>query len=40
MGRAARSRVEREFSIQTVAREHLALFHEILRERRGFAGAG
>ncbi len=37
MGSAARSRVEREFSIQTVAREHLALFHEILRERRGIA---
>jgi glycosyltransferase involved in cell wall biosynthesis len=30
MGRAARDRVEREFSIRAVARSHLALFHEIL----------
>ncbi|MGO9921522.1 MAG: glycosyltransferase family 4 protein [Isosphaeraceae bacterium] len=40
MGRAARSRVEREFSIQAVARKHLALFHEILRERKPLASAG
>jgi len=40
MGRAARSRVEREFSIQAVARKHLALFHEILHERHHQAGAG
>jgi glycosyltransferase involved in cell wall biosynthesis len=39
MGRAARSRVEREFSIQAVARKHLALFQEILRERELHAGA-
>ncbi|HKI19844.1 MAG TPA: glycosyltransferase family 4 protein [Isosphaeraceae bacterium] len=39
MGRAARSRVKREFSIQTVARKHLALFHEILHERAQVAGA-
>jgi glycosyltransferase involved in cell wall biosynthesis len=31
MSRAARSRVEREFSIATVARQHLALFNELLR---------
>jgi glycosyltransferase involved in cell wall biosynthesis len=30
MGLAARSRVEREFSIQAVAREHLVLFHELI----------
>jgi glycosyltransferase involved in cell wall biosynthesis len=30
MGRAARSRVERDFSIETVARQHLRLFHELL----------
>jgi len=40
MGRAARSRAEREFSIQAVARKHLALFHEILREREPLASAG
>jgi len=40
MGRAARSRVEKEFSIQAVARKHLALFHEILREREPLDGAG
>ncbi len=40
MGRAARSRVEREFSIQAVARKHLALFHEILHERESLASAG
>jgi glycosyltransferase involved in cell wall biosynthesis len=34
MSRAARSRVEQEFSIQTVARKHLALFEEILQNRR------
>jgi glycosyltransferase involved in cell wall biosynthesis len=33
MGRAARSRVEREFSIQAVARTHLALFHELIVNR-------
>jgi glycosyltransferase involved in cell wall biosynthesis len=33
MGRAARDRVEREFSIQSVARRHLALFEEILLAR-------
>jgi glycosyltransferase involved in cell wall biosynthesis len=33
MGRAARNRVEREFSIQVVARKHLDLFHEILCTR-------
>jgi len=30
MSRAARTRVEREFSIQTVARKHLALFQDIV----------
>jgi hypothetical protein len=34
MSRAARSRVEQEFSIQTVARKHLALFEDILQNRR------
>jgi glycosyltransferase involved in cell wall biosynthesis len=40
MGRAARRRVDREFSIHAVARKHLALFHEILGERPQLAGAG
>src|ERR1017187_4485278 len=31
MGRAARSRVDREFSIQAVARQHLALFHDLVK---------
>lgn len=37
MSRAARGRVQREFSIAAVARKHLALFREILaqRQRRG-----
>src|SRR5262249_20895609 len=30
MGRAARARVDREFSIQAIARKHLALFQEIV----------
>ena len=30
MGIAARSRVCREFSIETVARQHLALFHDLI----------
>jgi glycosyltransferase involved in cell wall biosynthesis len=34
MGCAARARVDREFSIQTVARRHLVLFDGILRERK------
>jgi glycosyltransferase involved in cell wall biosynthesis len=34
MSRAARSRVEQEFLIQTVARKHLALFEDILQNRR------
>ena len=34
MSRAARSRVEQEFSIQAVARQHLALFEEILQNSR------
>jgi len=38
MGHAARSRVERDFSIQAVARNHLAFFQEILRERQTIAG--
>jgi glycosyltransferase involved in cell wall biosynthesis len=40
MGRAARSRVEKEFSIQAVARKHLALFHKILHEREPLDDAG
>jgi glycosyltransferase involved in cell wall biosynthesis len=36
MGLAARSRVEREFSIQAVARRHLALFHELSQTRRAY----
>jgi glycosyltransferase involved in cell wall biosynthesis len=39
MGRAARNRVEREFSIQAVARKHLDLFQEILCEQRSHSGA-
>ena len=35
MGRAARTRVEQEFSIQTIARKHMALF----REHRGAVGS-
>jgi glycosyltransferase involved in cell wall biosynthesis len=35
MSRAARRRVETEFSIAAVARRHLALFREILARRRG-----
>jgi glycosyltransferase involved in cell wall biosynthesis len=34
MSRAARSRVEQEFSIQAVARKHLTLFEDILQNRR------
>jgi glycosyltransferase involved in cell wall biosynthesis len=34
MSRAARSRVEQEFSIQRMARNHLALFEDILDQRR------
>jgi glycosyltransferase involved in cell wall biosynthesis len=34
MSRAARRRVEQEFSIQHVAREHMALFDDILGNRR------
>jgi hypothetical protein len=30
MSRAARSRVDQEFSIQSVARKHLELFREIV----------
>jgi glycosyltransferase involved in cell wall biosynthesis len=33
MSRAARSRVDQEFSIRSVARKHLALFEDILRNR-------
>ena len=33
MGLAARSRVEHEFSIQAVARDHLAFFHELVAAR-------
>lgn len=40
MGRAARNRVGREFSIQAVARKHLDLFREVLRERQQRRGAG
>ena len=32
MGLAARNRVDREFSIQAVARQHLALFHDLVRQ--------
>lgn len=32
MSRAARTRVDREFSIETVARKHLALFQDIVRQ--------
>ena len=31
MSRAARSRVEQEFSIQAVARQHLELFRELVK---------
>ncbi len=34
MSRAARSRVEQEFSIRIVARKHLQLFSELIGERR------
>jgi glycosyltransferase involved in cell wall biosynthesis len=34
MSRAARSRVEQEFSIHTIARKHLALFEEIVQNLR------
>ena len=34
MSRAARSRVKQEFSITAVARKHLALFENILEQRR------
>jgi glycosyltransferase involved in cell wall biosynthesis len=34
MSRAARSRVQQDFSIAAVARKHLALFEEILKNRR------
>ena len=34
MSRAARSRVDQEFSIQRVARKHLALFEDILENRQ------
>jgi glycosyltransferase involved in cell wall biosynthesis len=33
MGRAARCRIEQEFSIEMVARKHLDLFHELVRGR-------
>jgi glycosyltransferase involved in cell wall biosynthesis len=33
MGRAARNLIDREFSIETVARKHLALFHDIVANR-------
>jgi glycosyltransferase involved in cell wall biosynthesis len=33
MSRAARSRVDQEFSIQSVARKHLALFEDIIKRR-------
>jgi glycosyltransferase involved in cell wall biosynthesis len=39
MGCAARQRVEREFSIEAVARKHLALFRNILDEREQLTGA-
>jgi glycosyltransferase involved in cell wall biosynthesis len=39
MGRTARDRVEREFSIQAVARRHLALFYEILSDCKKPCGA-
>jgi glycosyltransferase involved in cell wall biosynthesis len=34
MSRAARSRIDQEFSIRSVARKHLTLFEDILRNRR------
>ena len=34
MGRSARSRIDQEFSIRIVARKHLALFEDILRNRK------
>jgi glycosyltransferase involved in cell wall biosynthesis len=33
MGREARHRVEQEFSIQAIARQHLTLFHDIVENR-------
>jgi glycosyltransferase involved in cell wall biosynthesis len=39
LSRAARDRVEREFSIQAVARRHLVLFHDILAKRALIADA-
>jgi glycosyltransferase involved in cell wall biosynthesis len=38
MGRMARIRVEKEFSIDQVARKHLELFHEILQKRTANGG--
>jgi glycosyltransferase involved in cell wall biosynthesis len=35
MGRAARKRVQAEFSITAVARKHIALFQKLLDEKRG-----
>jgi glycosyltransferase involved in cell wall biosynthesis len=35
MSRAARSRVEHEFSITVVARKHLAMFRALMAQRRG-----
>ncbi len=40
MGRAARSRVEQEFSIRIVARAHLRLFSELVGGRRGRPAGG
>jgi len=34
MGRAARGRVQQEFSIAAVARKHLALFHDLVNACR------
>ncbi len=40
MSRAARGRVEREFSIRAVARRHLQLFHDVIARRRSDQGNG
>jgi glycosyltransferase involved in cell wall biosynthesis len=40
MSRAARERVESEFSIQVVARKHLALFREIVAQRAATGSGG
>jgi glycosyltransferase involved in cell wall biosynthesis len=40
MGRAARQKVVTEFSIQAVARSHLALFESLIRQRAGLDRGG